>query len=123
MTEAEVLQTHSEVFYEALKNQDFDALEKLYSGKYMLVRADGSVLNKQQVLKDLREHGLTFQSIELINVEIRLYASTAILTGESRTSSSRAAKETRSHFRFVAVYIDCDGMIHLAHFQSTALPE
>jgi hypothetical protein len=31
----------------------------------MLVRPDGSVLNKGQVLKDLREQGLTFRSIDL----------------------------------------------------------
>jgi ketosteroid isomerase-like protein len=121
MTEADVLKTHSAIFYEALKNRDFDALEKLYSEDYMLVRADGSVLNKQAVLKDLREQGLTFQSIELTNVRVRLFGSTAILTGESKTLSSRGLQETQAHFRLIAVYVKNDDAIHLAHFQSTTL--
>ncbi len=123
MTEKDVLKLHSEIFYGALLNQDFDALEKLYCGDYMLVRPDGSVWDKQNVLKDLREQGLTFQSINLIDVRVRLFASTAILTGESRTSSSRNGRETRAHFRLVAVYVESDGEVKLAHFQSTSLPE
>jgi hypothetical protein len=38
----------------------------------MLVRPDGSVLNKQQILKDLREQGLTIHSIEFEYAAVRL---------------------------------------------------
>jgi hypothetical protein len=123
MTEAEVLRTHTGSFYGALKSQDFVALEKLYSERYMLIRSDGSVLNKQQVLRDLRERGLTFQSIELEREQVRLFGSVAILTGESRTLSCRDDNTTRAHFRFAAVYSREDAEIQLVHFQSTNLPE
>jgi hypothetical protein len=53
------------IFNRALKEQDYAALEGLYAGDYMLVRPDGSVLNKQEVLQDLRSGGLRFHSIEL----------------------------------------------------------
>jgi hypothetical protein len=69
----------------------------------MLVRPDGSILNKQQVLNDLREQGLVFQSINLEREQIRLLGSVAILTGESRTVSARGGITTRAHFRLVAV--------------------
>jgi hypothetical protein len=65
MTRDEVLRIHKEVFYGALKSQNYAALEELYSDDYMLVRPDGSVLSKQEVLQDLRTNGLTFHSIEL----------------------------------------------------------
>ncbi len=123
MTEQDVLKVHSEIFYGALLKQNFDALEKLYSRDHMLVRSDGSVWDKQNVLRDLREQGLTFQSINLVDVKVRFFNSTAILTGESRTSSSRSGRQDRSHFRLIAVYVECDGEIHLVHFQSTTLPE
>ena len=100
MTEAEVLAIHTESFYGALKTRDFSALEKLYSSKYMLVRTDGSVLTKQQVLQDLRDHGLTFSLIELHREQVRLFGSLAILTGESRTVSSQNGQENHQHFRF-----------------------
>ncbi len=99
----------------------------------MLVRSDGSVLNREQVLKDLRDGGLRFQSIDLQNAEVRLCGSAAILTGESTTVSSRHeelsgdeksssnGKESRAHFRFVAVYAQEEDGIRLTHFQSTNL--
>ena len=77
----EMLRIHKEVFYGALKSQNYTALEELY----MLVRSDGSVLNKEEVLQELRTNGLTFHSIELRESTVRIYGPTAVLTGESRS--------------------------------------
>jgi len=123
MTEAEVLRIHKNVSSEALKNQNFAVLEELYSARYMLVRSDGSVLNKQQLLTDLREQGLTFESIELQGAQVRIFDSAAILTGESRKLSSRNGHQTLSHFRLAAVYAQEEKSIRLVHFQSVDLPE
>ncbi len=57
-----------------------------------------SVLNKGQVLKDLREQGLTFHSIDLKDASVRVLGSTAILTAESRTVSSRSGRNRRRTF-------------------------
>jgi hypothetical protein len=123
MTESEVLTVHTGSFYGALKNQEFDALEQLYSDRYMLVRPDGSVLNKEQVLLDLRGGGLTFSSIELMGAQVRLFGPVAILTGESRTVSSRGGRESHAHFRFAAVYAKEGTDVRLVHFQSTAMAD
>jgi hypothetical protein len=103
MTAEEILSIHMDVFNRALKEQDYAALEGLYAGDYMLVRPDGSVLNKQEVLQDLRSGGLRFHSIELGQTEVRMYGSTAVLTAESQAVSSRHGMESRSHFRLIAV--------------------
>ena len=123
MTAEQVLWLHTEVFNRALKQQDYGALEMINSDMYMLVRPDGSVLNKGQVLKDLRELGLTFHSIDLKDASVRVLGSTAILTAESRTVSSRNGKESQAHFRLVAVYAQESDAIRLVHFQSTLLRE
>ena len=121
MTAEEILSIHTETFNRALKEQDYAVLEGLYAGDYMLVRPDGSVLNKQEVLQDLRSGGLRFRSIELGQTEVRLYGSTAVLTAESQAVSSRDGMESRSHFRLIAVYVQQGQSIKLVHFQSTAL--
>jgi hypothetical protein len=123
MTEPEVLSFHTESFYGALKRLDLAMLDEIYSDRYMLVRPDGSVLNKQQVLKDLEDRRLTFQSIEIRQAQVRLLGSVAILSGESTTVSSRDGNETRSQFRLVAVYVEEDTVIKLMHFQSTYLKD
>jgi ketosteroid isomerase-like protein len=121
MTKDEVLEIHTNRFLGALTAQNYAALEALYSDDYMLVRPDGSVLNKQEVLQDLRNNGLTFHSIDLLQSLVRIYGSTAVLTGESRTVTSRDGAENRAHFRFIAVYARDGEAIRLAHFQSTTL--
>ena len=123
MTSDEVLKIHTDVFDGALKSQNYAALEELYSDECMLVRPDGSVLNKQEVLRDLRTKGLTFHSIELHQSKVRIYGPTAVLTGESRTVTSRNGIEGRAHFRLIAVYSREGESIRLVHFQSTALPD
>jgi ketosteroid isomerase-like protein len=123
VTPEEVLRIHKEGFNRALQQQDYETLETIYSDRYMLVRTDGSVLNKEQVLKDLREQGLTFNAIDLDDVVVRVLGSAAILTAESRTLSSRNGKRSQTHFRLVAVYAQEADAIRLVHFQSTTLPE
>ena len=93
MTEGEVLRTHVDLFNGALKSRDWDQLAAIYSDDYMLVRPDGSVLSKQEVLADLRVGGLVFKAIEIADVKVRIHGDTAILTAESRTVTSRQGKE------------------------------
>src|SRR5712675_2297828 len=89
---------------------------------YMLVRPDGSVLGKEDVLRDLGSGGLRFTSIELANVSVRIYGQTALLTGDSRTVSSRNGDEMSAHIRLLAVYVHDRSRLRLAHFQSASLP-
>jgi len=121
LTAQQVLQLHSKGFNRALTQQNYDALEGIYSEMYMLVRPDGSVLNKQQVLKDLREQGLRIHSIELEDAVVRVVGSVAILTAASKTVSSRNGKESQAHVRLVAVYGQEGSAIRLVHFRTTMI--
>src|SRR5713101_8816817 len=123
MTAEEILSIHTDTFNRALKEQDYIALEGLYADDYMLVRPDGSVLNKQEVLEDLRSNGLRFHSIDPRQLMARVYGSAGVVTGESRTVTSRNGVESRAHFRFIAVYSRVADSIRLVHFQSTNIAE
>jgi len=123
MTEAEVLRTHVELFYGALKSRDWDQLAAIYSDDYMLVRPDGSVLSKEEVLTDLQVGGLEFKNIEIADTKVRIHGDTAILTAASHTVTSRQGKEAKSHIRLVAVYVANQGRPRLVHFQSVLLAD
>jgi ketosteroid isomerase-like protein len=123
MTEAEVLRTHVDLFNGALKSRDWNELAEIYSDDYMLVRPDGSVLSKEEVLKDLRVGGLEFKGIEVADVKVRIHGDNAILTATSRTTTSRQGKEAKSHIRLVAVYVANQGRPRLVHFQSVSLAD
>jgi ketosteroid isomerase-like protein len=123
VTAEEVLLLHTEGFNRALQQHDFAALDAIYSDRYMLVRPDGTVLNKQQVLKDLIEHKMAFHPVELKGVAIRLLGSAAILTAETTLLASRDGKHTFRHIRLVAVYAQEAEAIRLVHFQATEISD
>jgi hypothetical protein len=122
LTPEHVLAFHTDGFIQALIRQDYDRLEAIYSDSFRLIRPDGSVLNKEQVLNDLRERGLRFHSIVVEEPTVRVFGSTAILTAVSRTVSSRNGRRRYAHSRFVAVYTREADLVTLVHFQSTMLP-
>jgi len=122
MTVQDVVRTHSDGFNRALTTHDLDALSAIYAVDYMLVRPDGSVLGKEDVLRDLKAGGLRFTSIETANVNVRIYDQTALLTGDSRTVTSRNGDEMSARIRLLAVYVHDGNRLRLAHFQSAALP-
>jgi len=117
-----VLKTHRDIFCKALLHQDWASLAELYADDYMLVRSNGTVLTKDDVLTDLRTGDLDFKSIELMNEHVRLIGSVAILTGDSRTIAKRDGIASESHFRLVTVYVETEEKLRLLYFQSTDIP-
>jgi ketosteroid isomerase-like protein len=120
VTAEDVIRTHTQ-FNRALEAQDLDTLSRLYADDYTLVRPDGSVLSKQEVLRDLRDGGLTFRSINMTDVNVRVYGETGLLSAVIRTVASRKSAETRAHLRLVAVYVADGNRLRLVHFQSVSL--
>ncbi len=123
ITTEEVSRTHHEGFYGALKTNDLEKLSQIYSDDYMLVRPDGSAFSKAQILDDLKTHSMRFKSIDLTNQKIRIYGSVGLLTGDSKITTVRDGKESKTEFRLVAVYRKQNDRIELVHFQSSPLPE
>jgi ketosteroid isomerase-like protein len=121
LTIEEVSRVHREEFYGALQKNDLEKLSEVYADDYMLVRPDGTVFSKAQILDDLASHAMRFSSIELTNEKVRIYGSVGILTGDSKTTSVRDGKESHAEFRLVAVYCKRNDRIELVHFQSCAM--
>ncbi len=122
MTIAEVSRAHREDFYGALRKNDLEKLSHVYSDDYMLVRPDGSVFSKTQILDDLKTHAMSFTAIELMNEKVRIHGSAGILTGDSKITTLRDGEESTTEFRLVAVYCKHNDRIQLVHFQSSPLP-
>jgi ketosteroid isomerase-like protein len=122
MTIDEVARAHREDFNGALIKNDLAKLAQVYGDDYVLVRPDGSLFSKDQILADLKAHSMTFSSIESTNEKIRVYGQVGILAGDNETVTLRDSKENKSRSRFVAIYVKRDERIQLVHFQSNNLP-
>ncbi len=122
ITTEEVNHIHRADFYGALRNNDLGKLSRIYSDDYMLVRPDGIAFSKAEILNDLKAHSMRFSSIELTNEKVRIYGSVGILTGDSKITTVRDGKESKTEFRLVAAYCKQSDHIELVHFQSSPLP-
>lgn len=122
MTKEEILQFHRDEFYGALKGRNLGRLAEIYSDDYMLVRPDGQVVDKSAILADFASSDLRFEEIELWDEQVRIRGGVAVLTGASRTVTTRKGARSSSRFRLIAVYTDAGDGIKLIHFQSTTLP-
>jgi ketosteroid isomerase-like protein len=119
MTRDDVIRTHREGFYAALQGNDLQKLSDVYAHDYVLVRPDGSMLSRAQILEDLKIHPMTFRKLELENELVRIHGSVGILTGISRTVTVRDSKESDVRSHMIAVYAEENEKIVLVHFQTT----
>jgi ketosteroid isomerase-like protein len=108
-----------EEFLQALKAGDIAPLEQIYADDYLLVRPNGDILNKKQILADLRQHSMRFTSLEVNDVLIRAKGSVGILTADVRSVAIRDGVEIKTNARQVAVVSKENGRITISHFQST----
>jgi ketosteroid isomerase-like protein len=120
MTQDDVIRAHREGFYDALQRNDLQKPSDVYANDYVLVRPEGSVLSKAQILEDLKIHPITFKELQLTNEQARIHGSVGILTGVA-TVSVRDGKECDVRSQMIAVYVEEKQKIVLVHFQTTPL--
>jgi|SRR6266699_984775 len=115
----EDVQAFYEEFLRALKSGDITLLERIYSDDYLLVRPNGDIFGKKEILCDLRRHSMKFTSFEVNDVLIRTKGSVGILTGDVRSTAVRDGVEIKTHARQLAIVSKENERITISHFQST----
>jgi hypothetical protein len=78
MTVDEIARLHHQDFDGALIRNDLAKLAKVRGDDHVLVRPDGSILSKDQLLADLKAHAKAFRSIESTNENIHVYGQVRI---------------------------------------------
>ena len=115
----EEVQTFYEEFLEALKSGDTTSLERIYADDYLLVRPNGDILSKKEILADLRHHSMRFTSFQVQDVLIRTIGMVGILTAQVRSTAVTDGIETKTHAIQLAIVSKENARITISHFQST----
>src|ERR1700733_3532822 len=84
-------------FIDALKSGDIGTLETIYDDDYLLVRSDGQILSKSQILDDLKKSGMILTCFEERNPGIKTLGPVGVLTTEVRSASLRHGQESKIH--------------------------
>jgi ketosteroid isomerase-like protein len=121
MISKEEVRASFEEFQQALKSGDTSSLEHLYADDYILVRPNGDILRKEEILADLSKHSMKFTSFEVNDVLIRTKGSVGILTADVRSIAVRDGVEIKAHAIQVAILSKENHRITISHFQSTTI--
>ena len=67
-------------FARAVANNDADALDALLADDWIIVNADGSIIDKARFLGVIRSGALSHELMESTDLRVRLYGNTAVVT-------------------------------------------
>jgi len=99
---------------------DVPVLDRIYSDDFIGVGPSGTGRTKPQVIADFTSGDLKFQSITTDEVQIRVYANTAVETGLSTMIGQDKGKAVPRDNRFTRVWIRKQGRWRLVlnHYSS-----
>jgi ketosteroid isomerase-like protein len=88
ITNDEVRRTF-DAFIAALSAGDCQTLHDLYDDDYLLVRPDGTVLGKRDILNDLKEHSMVLSSFDTTSISLKTKGAVGILATEAKSTFVR----------------------------------
>ena len=88
---------------------DRAALDRIYADDFIGIGPSGTVRTKPQVLSDFTSGTLKFQSIEIDDVQVRIYGNTAVETGRSTMHGQDKNKTVPVDNRFTRVWVKQSG--------------
>jgi hypothetical protein len=103
--DSEVIGTEGR-FFDALLRGDRQGLENILGDDFVLIDVmTGSEIPRGVVLDLVGSRQLAFESIERLDARVRLYDSTAVVTGQTRMSGHYDAQRFQVHSRYTHVYV------------------
>jgi ketosteroid isomerase-like protein len=108
---------------EALVKQDVSALKELYADDLVYVHSGGNRETKTEFIRRVETGGLKYDSLELVNPEVRMYGDVAIVNGmfDVRVTSDGSPINTR--VVYIHVYARQAGTWRMVAHQTTRAPQ
>lgn len=77
----EELLTFEQEFSQAVAANDVAAIGRFVADDWVIVDADGNVIDRQRFLSVIESGALTHESLESTDLEVRVHGDTAVVTG------------------------------------------
>jgi len=98
-----------EQFSEAIIKNDPEAIERLVADEWMIINADGGVIDKERFLGVIKSGALTHEMMESHDMRVRVYGESAIVTAITRTKWKFMGQEFRTEERGTDFFVRFDG--------------
>lgn len=100
----------------------FDSLEAVLDDRLKFIHSTGWTQTRQDLLTDLKSGKLNYQSIEVSDLEVRVYGTAAIATGKGTFSGTNTGTPFVVNLMFTEVYILKNKVWQLASRHANKMP-
>jgi lipopolysaccharide/colanic/teichoic acid biosynthesis glycosyltransferase len=110
------------LFFAALLEGNAETLDRVLTEDFILVDVlSGSEINKVSLLAVIGPRQLKFEAIEVVESRVRLYQSTAVITGRTQMKGRFGETPFATKSRYTHVYVQQQGQWRMASAQGTQI--
>jgi ketosteroid isomerase-like protein len=105
----EELLTFEQAFTQAVAANDASAIGRFVADDWVIVDADGSVIDRSRFIGVIESGALTHESMESTDVEVRIHGDTAVVTGVTTSKGQFMGRGFNARERATDVLARQDG--------------
>jgi ketosteroid isomerase-like protein len=108
-------------FVDAIAKNDPDGIELFVTDEWIIINADGGIIDKERFLGVIKSGALTHDMMESCDMRVRVYGDSAVLTALTRTKGKFMEQEFTTEERATDFFVKLDGrwrcaLTHLTRF-------
>ena len=97
-------------------------MEALLADDYMAITPSGTLQTKDQALGSLRAGRTRFTSLDLSELKVRFYGTTAVVTSTAQVQGTTADGDVSGSYRYTRVYVrDVRGEWKIVSFEANRI--
>jgi ketosteroid isomerase-like protein len=105
----------------AIINGDAAALERMTSDDYTFITLRGELRTKAEIIQGFKSGSFHYDSREISDLNVRIYGSTAVVTGRSNQKGRENGRDYSGDYRFTRVYSKQGGQWRSVALQTTLI--
>ena len=106
---------------QAVLHGDVAALDRMTSDDYTFITLRGEMRTKSDILKGFASGSFHYDSRQISDLKVRVYADTAVVTGRSVQKGMENGKDYSGDYRFTRVYVKQKGRWVTVALQTTLI--
>ena len=110
-------------FQQAIVENNAEAIERFIADDWIIVDADGKIIEKDEFLAVIRSGVLTHDTMRLDDPRVRIYGETGVVTGRAISAGKYMGAEFTTLERSTDVFVRIDGQWRCVLTQLTRLVE
>lgn len=107
----------------AVVKADTATLERVTADDYVLINANGQMMDKQQTMEAIKTGQIKIASNDLSDLKVRVYGNTAVVTGKSTVKGTLSGTDINGPVLFTRVYVRKNGHWQAVAFQQTRVTQ